>query len=159
MNVSIRKLRVTLEKTHSLKVSKYKLWKTLHELGFKYAKISGNKKALVERKNLVNKRIIILRTIKQKRNEGYSIVYLDETWVDTQHTASHQWTPPNPSDTLLKNGFSLLIKSLSKLSKESLHLFTDFSLSSTGSSFNILFRNERLMSRASTVLSMTFFHA
>ena len=96
--VSIRKLRVTLEKTHSLKVSKYKLWKTLHELGFKYAKINGNKKALVERKDLVNKRIHFLRTIKQKRNEGYNIVYLDETWVDTHHTASHQWTPPNPSD-------------------------------------------------------------
>jgi hypothetical protein len=96
--VSIRKLRVTLEKTHSLKVSKYKLWKTLHELGFKYAKINGNKKALVERKDLVNKIIHFLRTIKQKRNEGYNIVYLDETWVDTPHTASHQWTPPNPSD-------------------------------------------------------------
>ena len=96
--VSIRKLRVTLEKNHSLKVSKYKLWKTLHELGFKYAKINGNKKALVERKDLVNKRIFFLRTIKQKRNEGYNIVYLNETWVDTHHTASHQWTPPNPSD-------------------------------------------------------------
>jgi hypothetical protein len=96
--VSIRKLRVTLEKNHSLKVSKYKLWKTLHELGFKYAKINGNKKALVERKDLVIKRIFFLRTIKQKRNEGYSIVYLDETWVDTHHTESHQWTPPNPSD-------------------------------------------------------------
>jgi hypothetical protein len=57
-----------LEKNHSLKVSKYKLWKTLHELGFKYAKINGNKKALVERKNLVNKKISFLCTIKQKRN-------------------------------------------------------------------------------------------
>jgi hypothetical protein len=86
------------EKNHSLKLSKYKLWKTLHELGFRYAKINGNKKALVERKDLVNKRINFLRTIKQKINEGYSIVYLDETWVDTHHTAYHQWTPPNPSD-------------------------------------------------------------
>jgi transposase len=51
MNVSIRKLCVTLEKNHSLKVSNYKLWKTLYELGFKYAKINGNKKALVERKD------------------------------------------------------------------------------------------------------------
>ena len=65
--VSIRKLRVTLEKNHSLKVSKYKLWKTLDELGFKYAKLNVNKKALVERKDLVNKRIIFLRTIKQKK--------------------------------------------------------------------------------------------
>ena len=45
-------------------------------LGFRYAKINGNKKALVERKDLANKRIFFLRTIKQKRNEGYSIVYL-----------------------------------------------------------------------------------
>jgi hypothetical protein len=37
-------------------------------------------------------------SIKQKRNEGYNIVYLDETWVDTHHTASNQWKPPNPSD-------------------------------------------------------------
>jgi hypothetical protein len=41
---------------------------------------------------------VFLRTIKQKRNEGYNIVYLNETWVDTHHTASYQWTPPNPSD-------------------------------------------------------------
>jgi hypothetical protein len=52
-------------------LSKYKLWKTLHELGFKYAKINRNKKALAERKDLVNKRINCLHTIKQKRNEGY----------------------------------------------------------------------------------------
>ena len=96
-------MHVTLEKKHSLKVSKYKLWKTLHELGFKYAKINGNKKALVERKDLVNKRINFLRTIKQKRNQGYSIVYLDETWVDTHHRASNQWTPPNPADARIKD--------------------------------------------------------
>jgi hypothetical protein len=87
-----------LEKNHSLEVSKCKLWKTLHELGFKYAKINGNKMALVERKDLINKRIHFLRTLKQKRNEGYNIVYLDGIWVDTHHTASYQWTPPNPSD-------------------------------------------------------------
>jgi hypothetical protein len=52
--VSIRKLHVTLEKNHSLKVSKYKLWKILPELAFKYAKLNGNQKALVERKDLVN---------------------------------------------------------------------------------------------------------
>jgi hypothetical protein len=42
---------------------------------------------------------LVADVIKQKRNEGYSIVYLDETWVDTHHTAPHQWTPPNPSDS------------------------------------------------------------
>ena len=50
-------MHVTLEKKHSLKESKYKLWKTLYDLGFKYAKINGNKKALVKRKNLAKNRI------------------------------------------------------------------------------------------------------
>jgi hypothetical protein len=36
--------------------------------------------------------------VQLKTNEGYNIVYLDEIWVDTHHTTSHQWTPPNPSD-------------------------------------------------------------
>jgi hypothetical protein len=40
-----------------------------------------------------------LRTIKKKREEGFIPVYLDETWVDTHHTASHQWT----SDSIFKN--------------------------------------------------------
>ena len=74
----------------------------MHELGFKYAKINVNKKSLVERKDLVNKRICCLHTIKQIRNEGYNIVYLDKTWVDTHHTASHQWTPLNPSSDARK---------------------------------------------------------
>ena len=29
--------------------------------------------------------------------QGFITVYLDETWVDTNHTASHQWTSSNPS--------------------------------------------------------------
>jgi hypothetical protein len=33
--------------------------------------------------------IFFLHTIKQKRNEGFNIVYLDETWVDTHHTANY----------------------------------------------------------------------
>ena len=52
----------------------------------------------IKRLLLKEKIIFFLRTIKQKRNEGYNIVYLDETWVDTHHTASHQLAPPNPSD-------------------------------------------------------------
>jgi transposase len=38
-------------------ISKYKLWKTLHELGFRYNKLSGERKALVERVDIVNQRI------------------------------------------------------------------------------------------------------
>jgi transposase len=59
-----------LEKNHSLKLSKYKLWKALHELGFRYAKINGNKKALVERKDLVNKVPQVLFSISYSEMNG-----------------------------------------------------------------------------------------
>ena len=49
----------------------------------------------MERKDIINQRIHYLRTIKKKREEGYDIINLDETWVDTHHTPSKQWMPPN----------------------------------------------------------------
>lgn len=97
--VTLRKLKAFLAKNCDLEISKYKLWKTLHELGFRYKKLSGNRKCLVERTDIVNQRINYLRTIKKKREEGFIPVYLDETWVDTHHTSSHQWT----SDSIFKN--------------------------------------------------------
>ena len=84
-------------KNCDLEISKYKLWKTIHELGFRYKKLSGNRKCLVERTDIVDQRINYLRTIKKKR--GFIPVYLNETWVDTHHTASHQLT----SDSIFKN--------------------------------------------------------
>ena len=92
-------VKAFLAKNCDLEISKYKLWKTLHELGFRYKKLSGNRKCLVERTDIVNQRINYLRTVKKKREEGFIPVYLDETWVDTHHTSSHQWT----SDSILKN--------------------------------------------------------
>jgi hypothetical protein len=58
---------------------------------------NGNKKALVERKDLVNKSINYLRTIKQKRNEGYSLVYLDNLFhlcLKVLKTNSHPGKKP-----------------------------------------------------------------
>ena len=40
-------------------------------------------------KDIVNQHMQFLRTIKNKRDEGYTTVYLNETWVDINHTTSH----------------------------------------------------------------------
>ena len=80
-------MRVTLEKNHSLKVSKYKLWKTLHELGFKYAKINRNKKALVERKDLVNKRFFFY--VQLNKNEMKDITLFTWTKLGLIPTIQH----------------------------------------------------------------------
>ena len=42
-----------------------------------------------------------LRTVRQFRQDGYQIVYLDETWVNKNHCTSHTWLPNiNCSDIL-----------------------------------------------------------
>ena len=74
----IRRVVQNLFSKHMRHISKYKLWKTLHELGFKYKDIDGGRKALVERNDIINQRIHYLRTIKKKREESYDIIYLDE---------------------------------------------------------------------------------
>ena len=75
--VSLRKLKVKLDENHGIKLTKYKLWKTLHELGFRYNKLSGERKALVERVDIVNQRINYLRTIKKKGKRDSSL----STWM------------------------------------------------------------------------------
>jgi len=55
--VTLKKLKNFLEKNHEIVLSKYKLWTTLHGLGFKYKKLDKNRKGLVERKDIVNQRI------------------------------------------------------------------------------------------------------
>ena len=59
--------------------------------------MSGQRKVLVERLDIVNQRINYLSTIKKKREEGFKTVYLDETWCDTNHTTSHQWAAEDDS--------------------------------------------------------------
>ena len=71
--VTLRKLKVELDENHGIKLTKYKLWKTLHELGFRYTKLSGKRKALVERVDIVNQRINYLRTIKKKGKRDSSL--------------------------------------------------------------------------------------
>ena len=49
----------------------------MHELGFRYTKLSGQRKALVERVDIVNQRINYLRTIKKKGKRDSSL----STWM------------------------------------------------------------------------------
>ena len=62
--ITLKKLKSYLEKNHNISISKYKLWKTLLGLRFKYKKLSNNRKALVERNDIINQKINYLRTIK-----------------------------------------------------------------------------------------------
>ena len=95
--MTIKRLRKYLIEHENLNVSKYILMKLLHQMGFKYKKdCSHSRDVICERSDLVRLRSSFLRNIKRKREEGYTIVYTDETWVNSSHTAPYQWHPPNP---------------------------------------------------------------
>ena len=89
--LTLRNLQKYLKETHDLDVKKYVLWKALHSIGFKYGRVQQNKKGLFERKDIARKRIEYLRSIDRYRKDKRNIVYLDETWVDSNTYPQQQW--------------------------------------------------------------------
>ena len=80
-----------LRENHDLQVSKYCLWKALHSLGFRYGKVGKNNMGHFERTDIVKKRMEYLRKIQEFHLQDKPIVYLDETWIDSNTYPSKQW--------------------------------------------------------------------
>ena len=68
------------------------LWKCLKTLGFKFKKQNG-RKFLIEKPEIVFLRHRYLRKMRKiRRNKPQSkIIYLDETWINANHTPSKCW--------------------------------------------------------------------
>lgn len=71
----------------------------LHNLNFKYKKCNDGRKFLMERNDIAASRVKFLRKVNQFRqnNDTRPVVYLDETWVNQNHTRGHIWQ--NPENT------------------------------------------------------------
>ena len=104
-NASVRMLKenktVTLDSLkreillkHDISVNKMTLWRALHSLGFRFGRLDKKRQCLYERKDIVKRRIDFLRKIKAHREENRPIVYLDETWVDSNAHPGRQWQAP-----------------------------------------------------------------
>lgn len=89
--MTLRKLKIVLRESHDIHVSKTGLWREVRKMGFTFRKTKGNQRILCDRAHLVAARCTYLRQIRQKRSEGYDIVYLDETWVNAHHTKESEW--------------------------------------------------------------------
>lgn len=65
----------------------------LNNLNFKYKKCNDGRKFLMERNDIVASRVKFLRKMNEFRrnNDPRPIVYLDETWVNQNHTRGHIW--------------------------------------------------------------------
>lgn len=65
----------------------------LIKLKFSYKKSNDGRKFLMERNDIVALRCKFLRTMctLRKNNDPRPVVYLDETWVNQNHSRSHIW--------------------------------------------------------------------
>ncbi len=73
---------------------KWCLWRTLHDMGFSYTKCN-RKRYIYEQPEVIESRHIYLRKVRKLRQEGKSIVYTDETWVNAHHGFDHVWVDPD----------------------------------------------------------------
>jgi len=74
------------------KGGKSSLRSILKTLGFTWRRTQNNRKLLIEHEDIREKRITFLRQIKRFREQGRPIIYLDETYIHSNHHASLSWS-------------------------------------------------------------------
>jgi transposase len=89
--VTLRKLKVKLQSECDIEISKTALWKVVRGTGFTFRKSAGGRNIVCEKPHLIAARSKYLRQIRERRMEGYDIVYLDESWVNAHHTYEKEW--------------------------------------------------------------------
>ena len=98
----MRRMISTALKERGILVSTRQLERVLPRIGFKWKKVSENRKVFIERSEIRASRATYLRKIQEYRNNGYQIVYLDETWITKNHKASHCWLPDTKIDDIIE---------------------------------------------------------
>lgn len=89
--LTLKTLLVYLKENNDVTFSKYKLWKALHSIGFRYGKVDQKNMGHLERSDIVHRRTHFLRSIKEHRSNNRPIVYLDETWIDSHIYPQRMW--------------------------------------------------------------------
>lgn len=89
---SLKLLSKYREKTE-FNESKTSVWRIHRSLHFKYKKCNDGQKFLMERNDIVCMRVKFLQKIRNLRqnNDSRTVIYLDETWVNQNHTRGYIW--------------------------------------------------------------------
>ncbi|CAC5394859.1 unnamed protein product [Mytilus coruscus] len=89
-SVTMPKLQEALKKK-DIDISISTVSRTVHLLGFRFYKNASSRRFVSEREDIVLMRMTYLRKIHKFRQQGRHIVYLDETWLNTNHVVKGDW--------------------------------------------------------------------
>lgn len=88
---SISKLLPVLQQKINFKWQRESLRQILHSMNFRWKKCSSRREILMERPDIVFWRNRYLREMKKHRSNNRCIVYIDETWIDSNLTFGKCW--------------------------------------------------------------------
>lgn len=91
-NVTIAGLKDKIDNDLGLKLGSTSLRKVIRSLGFRWRKTKDNRQLLMEKPDVVSKRIRYLRSIRKYRAENRKIFYMDETYIHLSHTKNQSWS-------------------------------------------------------------------
>lgn len=90
---TVAKLRVRLIEKINFSGCVKSLWVILKNMGYSYKKGNNGRKFLMERNDIIASRMIFLRKMHDVRKDSLSrpVIYLDETWVNANHSPKFIW--------------------------------------------------------------------
>ncbi|XP_055932022.1 uncharacterized protein LOC129962300 [Argiope bruennichi] len=88
---SLSQLRPVLKKRRNFPWKRGTLWKYFHIAVFQYKRCRNHRQILIERSHIVAWRFRFLREMKRFREAKRNIVYIDETWLDSNLSFKKYW--------------------------------------------------------------------
>ena len=92
---TITNLHAALKEDISYPGSHSSLRHTLLKLGFKWKKTNDNRKVLIEKPSVVCQRLKFYKRKKELEDVGFTLVFIDETWIDTACCNKRCWQGPS----------------------------------------------------------------
>ena len=68
---------------------------TLKRMGFKWKRTSNNRQQLIEKPSVFRQRLQFYMKKQELEDQGYTLVYTDETWIDSAYTMKSCWQGPD----------------------------------------------------------------
>lgn len=89
---TLRRIHRKFAEENNYNGSRESIRKVMRKIGFRWIKTKSNRKLLMEKPDIQQKRLNYLRNLKRYREENRPVVYMDETYIHSSHTHKKSWS-------------------------------------------------------------------